>query len=85
MSTFTVSHNYEGMEIDIEWGGDDDDLNMQGVVSAHVEAYGTFLQLPPSHPLVDLIILHNEEDMLRDAEGVYDEVRPRMFRSSNGY
>ena len=85
MNTFDVDHCYEDVDLVIQWGGEEDDLNMQKVLSAHIDAHGEFLELPVDHPIVDLLIREYEEDMLRDAEGIFEDLRPRLVMNSNGY
>ena len=85
MGCFDVSHCYEDVDLTIEWGGEEDDLNMQRVLKVEVNSGSEVFTLPVDHPIVDMLILHYEEDMLRDAEGVLDELKPRLFGSSNGF
>lgn len=85
MNTFNVDHCYEDVDLVIEWGGEEDDLNMQKVMSVDINVGSQFLSIPVDHPIVDLLIREYEEDMLRDAEGVFEDLRPRLVMNSNGY
>lgn len=85
MNTFDVDHCYEDVDLVIEWGGEEDDLNMQKVMSVDINVGSQFFSIPVDHPIVDLLIREYEEDMLRDAEGVFEDLRPGLVRGSNGY
>lgn len=85
MGSFNVDHCYEDVDLTIEWSGDDDGINMGKVMSAELNVGSEFFKLPVDNPVIELIIREYEEDMLRDAEYIFDQVKPGLFRSSNGY